>query len=1009
MRGYRLTLFFITILVCGGLFSLYEMPKEEFPDFDMPMAVMVAVYPGATAEQMENEVMTKLENYVYSFQDLNKDMMSFVAQDGICYSILLADPDCKNSDQMWNKMKQGLPLLQKTTLPPGVLGVELIDNLAQVPTMLVSIASKDKSSRELEDYVEQLRTKLRNIDGITDLSILGSNHEQISIYLDKDRMVKYGVTKSLIQTQLALQGLTLGGAHADDNNVSVPIYVTETFQTERDIANEIIFNDPEGNNIRLKDVARVVREYSDQKSYISNNSSNCLLLQIQMKNDDNITFFGADVDDIVNDFKQTLPKSVHVDYIVNQPSVVNNAIFGFLRDLVEAVVIVILIMMILFPFRSALVAGISIPFTMLFTLLIMYNMNIPLNTVTLAALIVVLGMVVDDGIVIIDNHQQELRNHHSSWFASIMGAHKLFPSICIATISICLVFVPGPFVMPKMLYNIIFGFVATVIIAMMCSLFTAMVLVPILNHKFLGKSTSGTSQIKESKLLKPVEKGYEKLLNACFRHPWITISSGIAVVTGGGLLMYSLNIMMLPAADRNQFVVEVHTPAVSSIKKTAEITDSVSAILQRDSRVTGVTEFVGQLMPRFMVTAPVALVSNSFSQMIVTTKSDAATIEMLNDYTGYFNKKWPGTYVRMLQLNYCPNGGVSVKLFSDDFTQLHVLADSIETFMRNDKDVIWVLNDASEKIPAVAIDVNKTASEQLGISKLGIVADMATKYGGLKLGEIWEGNYEMPIYLYASDKNDKHNLGDIGDDYVASIGGGVPLRQIADTRPEWHESNIHHENCQRSMVVNADVARGASVTDVMNRVEDYLSKRSDLFPKGTHWEMGGTSKINEMIAQPLIKSLLFSITIILFIMVFNFRKIQLAALAMVGVAFALPGAAIGQWLSGYDIGLTSTLGISSLLGIMMRNAIIMFDYAQELRKDGMSARDAAFNAGKRRMTPIFLTAATTAVGVIPIILEDSALWAPMGWIICFGTFCATFLIVTVMPCAYWKVMEGKKG
>jgi len=1007
MRMYRMTLFFVAVLVFGGIFSLYQMPKEEFPEMNIPLAMLVAVYPGASPEQIELEVGTPLDDFLDNFQDLNRKGFSTVMSDGMYMSLMQANPDCPDAKKLWSEMRHSIPLFKQTKLPPGVLGLVLIDDFASVPTMLISIESNDKSYRELQDYIEQLRIHLRDVDNINDLHILGSVNEQISIYLDKERLVRYGLSRTIVKSKLTLDGYTLGGSHASDHNVSMPIYVTNTFQSDRELADQIIYSDPLGHVVRLRDVARVVREYPDKKSYIANNGNRCLLLSIQMSQGQNISFFGRDVEKVVREFRATLPPSVHLNYIVDQPSVVNTAVLNFLRDLLLAIIIVVLIMMILFPTRSAIVAGISIPFTMTVTLLIMYGLGISLNTATLAALIVVLGMIVDDSIVIIDAHQNELIQKHSSWYASVMSVWNLLPSITMATLSICVVFLPITIFAPAMIGGLTNGFIYTIIISLLVSLFTATIFVPLLNHWMLGRSSSQGTSFKESRLLKPVEAGYDRLLTLCFRFPKSTIALGLGIIVAGVLIFKSITLSMLPMADRNQFVVEVHTPTASSIDKTNTITDSVAAIIKRDPRVVNVTEFIGQIMPRFMVTAPVAMGSNHFSQMIVTTESNEATIELLDKFTGYFDERWPDTYVRMVQLSYSPMGGMRFDLLGTDLTLLHQAADTLQAYMHQNPNLMWIHDSSFGRSPALSVDLDPVVAAQMGMTRIGTSLDVAVKFGGFKVGDLWEGNYQMPVYLYAADREQAHDIGSLEDEYISTLTGSVPLRQAAQVRPEWHETAITHQNGMRSLSIYADVKRGASQAAEVKKIKRYVESHPEILPPGVKFSIQGTSRINKLIGGPMAKSLIVSIVIILFIMVLNFQRFKLAFVALSGVAFAIPGAAIGQWLSGFDLGITSMLGFCSLLGIVMRNVIIMFDYVQELSDQGMSVREAAFLAGKRRMTPIFLTAATTAVGVVPVMYSPSTLWPPMGWIIFFGTFFATFLIVTVMPCAYWLLMDNK--
>ena len=1010
MHNYRLVVFFIMLLISGGLASVMVIPKQEFPEFKMAMGMLVAVYPGATADEVEKQVSERLEEYLVTFPEVESRELETTSSDGMCViKIKLNDEGTKNPNAVWGRIRDGLPLLQKTVLPRGLLGVAILDNFGDAAAELIALDSKDKSYRELDEYASKLKTSLQEVKNITNLRKQGALHEQISIYLDKERMVRFGVSTTMINAVLAMQGLTTGGAHIDTDKADMPIYVTSNYLTERELADQIILNDPRGRIVRLKDVARVVREYPEIKSYITNNGNRAVLLCMEMKSGGDILDFGKDVDKKVEEFQKTLPPGINVTHIANQPKVVKDAIVGFFGDFIEAIIIVLVVMMLLFPIKSAFVAGISIPVTMAISIGVLNLCGIPLSTLTLASLTVALGMVVDDTIIVIDAHQKMLRQGHSRWYASVMSAHKFFPSICVATLSICFVLLPATLFMPKFYCAFIEVFIHTLSISLMVSLFVAMTLAPMLNFKFLGKSSANKINEKESRLLAPVQKAYEKVLAKSFVHPWICIGVCLLIVVGGAVLFSKIPVQMIPKADRDQFVVEIYNPNGTSIKHTANVTDSVATELKKDKRVKDVTTFVGQLMPRFMVSAPMSMGGKSFSQIIVRSTGKEQTLDLLRDYTGYFEDRWPDTYVRMYQLSYAMASNLSVLIEADTDEHLHQAADSIKQFMRSIDGLLWIHDSFGEKTPVARIDLDPISSAQLGITRLAVETNLAMKYGGFKTGSIWDKDYEMPVMLYTADRNTQKDASSIGDEYIGSaLGKSTPLRQFAKVTPEWRDGCRKRVQGRPYVNIQADIKPGYSQASITKEVQNYINKTLlPQMPDDVRTRPWGSALINKDISDALSKGMVVSLFVILLVMVVNFKRFRLAGLAMTGTLLAIPGAAIGMILSGVDFNIMSMLGAFSLLGIVMRNAVIMFDYAETLRKKGMSAYEAAMEAGKRRMIPIVLTSATTAFGVIPLILSKSTLWPSMGWIICFGTVTATVLVVIVMPCAYWKLMEKK--
>lgn len=439
MRHYQITLLVITVLVGLGILGLVDMPKQEFPEFTIRQGVVVGVYPGATSGEVEEQLAKPLERYLFTFKEVKKKKTYSMSRDGMVYVMVELNDDVNNKDEVWSKIKLGLQNF-KSQLPSGVLAVIANDDFGDTSALLITLESEDKTYRELQRYMETLEDRLRRIESVSNLRRYGVQNEQISVYLDPDKLAAYGLDTRMLMTTLFTQGFTTASGSLENGGLDIPIHLSVTYPSEREVGEQILLADADGHMIRLKDVARIVREYPEPDSYITNNGKKAIILSMEMREGHNIVRYGKEVDEVLHAFERDLPESVSIRRIADQPKVVGDSVSSFVRDLFVSIVVVILVMMVLFPFRSALVAATSIPISVFISIGVMYACGIPLNTVTLAALIVVLGMIVDNSIIVIDAYLEYLDKGYSRWYAAVYSAKNYFSSILLATLCICVIF-----------------------------------------------------------------------------------------------------------------------------------------------------------------------------------------------------------------------------------------------------------------------------------------------------------------------------------------------------------------------------------------------------------------------------------------------------------------------------------------------------------------------------------------------------------------------------------------
>ena len=1005
MRNFRITFLIVGCLFVFGIYALARIPKQEFPEYTIRQGVVVGVYPGATAEEVEEQLAKPLEQFLMTYKEVKRAKTTSTSQNGMCYVMVELNDDVNDKDEVWSKVKHGLAAF-KMQLPAGVAAVVTNDDFGDTSALLITLESDTRSYRELKGYMDDLSDRLRRIESVSNLRPYGVQQEQISVYADPERLAAYGIGEKTLSVALAAQGLTPLGGSVSNAETETPIHIAPSLAGEREVAEQIVWSDPEGHVLRVKDVARVVREYDDPDSYIRNNGHRCVLLSLEMQAGNNIVEYGREVDEVLHAFiEEELPADVSVQRIADQAKVVGDSVHSFLRDLFVAMAIIIVVMMLLFPLRSAIVAALTIPMSTFISVGMMYLCGIPLNTVTLAALVVVLGMIVDNSIVVIDGYLDYLGRGHSRWFAAVESAREFFPSLLLATICICMIFYPILFTMTGMMGDFLTWFPWTITINLMVSLLLAVMVIPFLEiliipavHVRRDGRRSFTDRVHDV---------YRRVLAWTFRHGWLTISLGAASVVVSLLIATQLKFRMVPFADRDQFAVEIYLRPDTPLERTGAVADSVYRALRADDRVKSVTSFVGCSSPRFQMSYAPQIAGKNYAQFIVNTTSVDDTESILDEYADAWADRFPEAYVKFKQLDYQNVPSLEFRFYGSDIDSLHAAADRLMARMRQMPELQWVHTDYEDPRAIAEVRLDPVTASQLGITRTVVAANMALASGDVAVGSVWEGDYRLPVVLKRDARLGERSLSDIGDTYVSSPvpGVSVPLRQVADVEPAWSQSKIVHRNGMRCITVTADLKRGANAMRMTSRISRMLKDEIPL-PPGVETELGGAHEFDAETLPPIAAGLSISLVIIFFFILVNFRKFGITLVVMASMSLCLFGAMVGLWIADFTIGLTSVLGFITLLGMIVRNVILMYQHAEDKRKVcHWSGKLAAYDAGKRRMVPIFLTTATTAVGVVPMMLGGSTFWAPVGVTIFAGGIGSLILVVTILPVLYSKIYK----
>jgi multidrug efflux pump subunit AcrB len=1004
MRYHVLPLTLASVLVILGVLGLFNMPRNEFPQFTIRQGVVAGYYPGASSAQVEEQLTKKVEEYLFSNNEVDKTKTYSYSKDGMMYIFLEVSEHVSDSDTkaFWNKIKNGVLTLQ-AQLPKEVKGIMVNSDFGNTSALLLAVESSTMPYKDLQKNVEEIEAELRHVKEVAKITHLGNLNEQISIYIDNNKLLQNGITSGSLLNVLQNEGAINGAGSEDGKVIDRPIHLTSFYKTEADLAEQVIRRDDHGNVTRLRDIATIKREYDEPDSYVTSNGTKSIIISLEMVGGKNIVQFGKALEERLEKVSANLPPNIKMVRLANQPEVVDESISHFMKEFGFALIGVVIVALILLPIRVAAVAAATIPITIAATLGIMYMLGIELNTVTLAALIVVLGIVVDDPIVVIDNHVEKIDHGMSVWDAAKSSAQELFPSVFTATLAISATFFPLMLFMTGTAKDFISVFPITISIALFLSLIISMLLVPYFNTLFIKKGLHDPNKQNDKKsMLDYLQAFFDKHIGNAIKYYKLTVVFGVLSVILGVVFMGMLPQQLFPTVDRNQFSIEVYLPSGYNLSQTDSVVKGMERILKKDERVENYTSFIGTSSPRFHTVYAPNLAAKNYAQILVNTISEDATKEVVAEYISKYKNVFPSAYVRMKQLNMAGvPAPIEIRISGDDIAKLKQVASRVTEIGKKHTQVIWVRSDYNEMQEGIKLNIKTQELARLGLTKQDISNTIAMHTDGINATRVWEGNYQIDVKVKASKASSK-SISNLMDLNIPSqqTSGSVPLRQVADIQPDWHEGQLVRRNSIRTLTVRMDVAQKAVANDVLAALRPDIEALK--LPNGVEIGYGGELEMQKENEGPMGTALLMSVILIFLILIWHFKKMKHALLSLTTMPLSLLGASFGLIVTGYPFGFTTFMGLLALCGIVVRNGIILIDYADELRAhEGKSVREAAVLSAERRMRPIFLTSCAAAVGVTPMIISGSPLWGPLGTVICFGLMISMLLTLFVLPTLYW--------
>lgn len=1005
----QVTLSVLFLVFVIGVNSLLNMPRREDPKITIRSGLVLAFYPGANSAQVEDQVTKKLEQYLFQFEEVRKEKTFSTTRDGAVIINVELEESVKNPDIFWSKLRHEMLLAKTLDLPQGVRGPIVNSDFGDTEALVIGIVSDKADYSQLKNYTQKLEDGIRTIKAVSKIKRIGEQKEQITVTSNSEKLVQYGVKLPQVVKVLQSQNAINATGDVKTNDSKVPLYTSGYYNTENQIASQIVGTSNTGAVIRLGDVATVSRIFQEPTSKTTVDGHKAMMLAVEMHEGNNIVQFGEQVGKKIEEVSKLLPSDVKLTTIINQPKIVDENISHFIHEFFLAIISVVIVVILLLPLRIAAVAAMAIPMTVAVTFALLHTFGIELHQVSLAALIVVLGMVVDDAIVIADNYVELLDEGVERWEAAWRSASDLVVPVLTATITIIAAFMPMV-ILTGSVGEFIFALPITVTIALAASFIVAMILTPLLCYTFIKKGLHDHSEKPSGKkerisMLDRMQNGYNRAIAWCMKHPKFTISGSILSIALSGVLFLFIKQKFFPAAERNQFVVEVWMPTGTKLDKTEKAILKVEDLVKNDKRVSTFATFTGTSAPRFYYNfSPEVPVSN-YAQILVNTTDDKTAEELADELSKKVDRLIPdgNPQVKLMQQGSPTKAPVEVRIIGDDLSELKRIGLKVKEIIQKAKGSTMVRSDFKEDYYGIDIDL-KDEANRLGFTTTSIAQTVYTGFSGAPVSTMYEGNNPVDIVLRLDEKS-RQNSDDLQNMYLSSpaTGASIPLRQIADLKPQWQTGRIMHRNGVRTLTIQSETKDGALPSEIIKQIQPEIAKLQ--LPAGYRIEYGGELENKKETFSQMVIALAISLVLIFFILLFQFRNLKESALVMASIPLSLFGALLGLIITHNNFGFTAFVGLISLSGIVVRNAIILVDYTNELLRKGMDIPTAATEAGKRRLRPIFLTAMAAAIGVLPMILSGSPMWSPLASVIAVGVVFSMVMALLVVPVLYVAMIK----
>ncbi|SCY71995.1 efflux RND transporter permease subunit [Desulfoluna spongiiphila] len=1004
IRMNRVTLVMILMVVLGGWVTLHRLPQDEDPGYIIRVAMVTTYFPGASPERVEQLVTDRLEKAIQEISEL--DYVESESRPGISIIYVNIDESYKNMRPLWDELRRKVDR-ETPRLPEGVIGPFVNDDFGDVFGQVLALTGEGYTYRELKEVADEVRDELLRIDNVAKVEIIGVQEEQVFLEFNSARLARYGISPLMLQQVLSQRNIITPGGALESGQERINLEPTGNFEAVAEILDTVISVPGRKEVVYLKDLVAVTRGYQDPPSTLMRfNGAPALALAVSMSEGGDIIALGKEVTAFKTRLEGLYPIGVAFHFLARQPERVHRSVSDFLSNLMQSIAIVCLVMLVSLGLRTGLLVASLIPVTILMAFMLMGFFGIGIDQVSLTALLISLGILVDNAIVMSESIMTQVREGQSVAEAAVTSARELARPLLTASLTTSFAFLPiymaksstGEYTAP--LFKV-------VTLTLLSSWVLALTMIPLFCVRFLRVK----GQEKESAYNSPFYTRYRRALMGVLRHRRLFVAAMCLAFVIAMVGFRYVPKRFMPDSDRRIITATVETPPGSDIAHTEAMVKRVEGFIRENlmaeeggEGVVNWGSFVGEGAPRFILSYRPDPPESSFSYLLINTTSFEAVAEVVTRLQDFCDAELPEVRAKVSRLSVGPpvNHPVAVRISGKKDGALFKLVDGLKEHLREEPGVREVGDDWGRRTRKLVVRVDQERARRAGITSRDIALSLQGTLSGVQVGQYREEDDLIPIVVrsVAEDRNDIEKLEGLRI-YSLATGQSVPLSQVASMDTDWQNGKIIRRDRLRTVEVYADLYEGFNALAINEKVSAWLAEQSGDWGLGYRYEVAGEAEKSAKANQAIADELPFAGMLIMLLLVLQFNSLRRTLLLLCIVPLGLIGVTVGLLVARSYFGFMTLLGVVALSGIVINNANVLLDRIRiEIEENGLEPGDAVVVAAQRRLRPILLTTLTTVGGLIPLWVGGGPLFEPMAVSIIFGLVFATVITLGMVPALY---------
>lgn len=1001
---------FTFLLLLGGVASYFKLGQLEDPEFAIKQAIVITQYPGASPVQVEQEVTYPLENEIQKLAYV--DFVKSITTAGVSQIIVEMKPIYRKQElrQIWDELRRKINDFQPN-LPSGAYPPIVKDDFGDVFGVLFAVTGEGFDYDEINDYVDFIRRELVLVKGVGKVTVEGKQQEQVIIEISHNKMIALGLSTDYIYQLLAQQNVVSNAGSVRIGDEKIRFHPTGEFGSVQELGQLVVSPPGQTKRIHLEDIAKIYRDFTETPSHIvRHDGERAIYVGLSFASGANVVNVGKKIDAKLAELEQYRPYGIELHTIYNQPSEVDTSVDGFISSLVQAVVIVIAVLMIFMGLRTGLLIGFILLVTVMGTFIFMYMGGWQLHRVSLGALIIALGMLVDNAIVIVEGILIGVQRKMSKLDAAKLIVKQTKWPLLAATFIAIIAFAPiglssdatGEFA-GSLFY--------VLLISLLLSWVTAVSITPFFAHQFLGSQSADEADSNPEDVYN--SKGYQaykSLLVKCLKLPKTTMLLMVVLFMGAGYGFKFVKQAFFPSSNLPIFYMEYRLPMGSDIRATSELGKGIEHFLMQNEKVEFVSSTVGRGATRFMLTYQMEMNYSNYGQLIVRLKSKDDIHSVMSTLRNYVDSNYPDIETKMTRVNIGPASGAKIQArFSGAEPEvLRHLSDQAKAILNNEPLAVNVTDDWKNMTKVIRPVFNTEVARTVGITKSDVDNLLLTNYRGRTVGVYRDGTERLPIIvrLPEDEKNTINTLAEM-QVYSPILKQYLPLSHVvSEFKLEFEDPIIHRRDRKRTLTVMADndILGEETAEQVFKRVRAKIEAIE--LPQGYQLTWGGEFESKAKAQAPIFGSLPLGYGLMFVITILLFNSVKLASVIWATVPLAIIGVTIGFLITGIPFGFMSLLGLLSLSGMLIKNGIVLVEQIKLERDEGAEYLEAIVHASVSRVRPVSMAAITTVLGMIPLLMDD--FFKSMAVVIMFGLSFATILTLIVVPVMYSLLIKKEE-